>query len=280
MNQQILLLLTASPRFCNIIPMERILSTIILVILAGILIGCDEAARIDTPKLAELAQAQKENQKRIVSAGFYIYPFEVDANEFSLISETFTETKDPTMKFNIPDVFTDNGFAVTGGQRDDWAELGQKLLLTEARKTETISLMVQEGIGNNIAAGILKESQQVFCKISDNKFFYLTLGPGQPSLRLRISKVIGLLGVCRVDITPVFIPGQLDKEGIFIKNKLIKNTVFNASTIYFHIRPGQWVLFGLKNYDPEHRMLSDTFFSSKTSPTVRLVLVACNVIRE
>jgi hypothetical protein len=260
--------------------MERILSAIILVILAGLLTGCNEAARTDISKLSDLAQTQRENQKRVVSAGFYIYPFEVDANEFSLISETFTETGDPEMKFNITDVFTDNGFAVAGGQRDDWAELGEKLLLTHARKTETISLMVYEDIGNDIATGILKDTQKVFCKISDNKFFYLNLGQGQPSLRLRISKVVGLLGVCRVDITPVFIPGQIDQDGIFIRNRLIKNTVFNASTINFRIRPGQWVLFGPKNYDPEHRLLSSTFFSSKTSPTVRLVLLVCNVIRE
>ena len=262
--------------------MERILSAIILVILAGVLAGCNKSARTDADisKLAELAQAQRENQKRVVSAGFYIYPFEVDANEFSLISETFTETSDPVMKFNIPDVFTDNGFAATGGQRDDWAELGEKLLLTHARKTETISLMVYEDIGNEVAAGILKEAQQVFCKISDNKFLYLTLGPGQPALRLRISRVIGLLGICRVDITPVFIPGQMSKDGIFVKNKLIKNTVFNGSTIHFRIRPGQFVLFGPKSYEPEHRMLSSTFFATKNSPTVRLVLLACNVIRE
>ena len=262
--------------------MERILSAIILVVLAGVLTGCNEGARTDADisKISELPRIHKEDQRNFASAGFYVYSFDVDANEFNLISEAFEEPDDPTMKFNIPDVFTDNGFAVIGGQRDDWPELGQKLILAQAKKTETISLMLHERIGDDITVGFLKEAQQVFCKISDNKFLYLKLGPGQPALRLRMSRLIGLLGVCRVDITPVFTQGQMNKNGIFVRNRLIKDTVFKGSTIHFRIRPGQFVLFGPKDYESEHRMLSSTFFARKNSPTVRLVLIACNVIRE
>ena len=51
--------------------------------------------------------------------------------------------------------------------------------------------------------------------------------------------------------------------------------------IDFDIRPGQFVLFAPASYEPEYRMLSSTFFSLRNPPlTVRLVLLACNVIRE
>ena len=262
--------------------MERILSAIILVVLAGVLTGCSEDVRTeaDIPKISEITNSGEE-KNRPVSAGFYVYFFEIDANEFSLISESLAELNDPEMKLAISNVFTDNGFAIAAGQRSDWTELGAKLLLAQAKKTATISLMVYEGISDDIAVSSLKEANSVFCKVADNKFLNLELGPGQSRLRLKISSVIGLLGVCRVDITPVFMPGRMESDDRFIRNKLAKETVFDGSALNFHIRPGQFVLIGPRNYEPEHRTLSSMFFSLKETPsTVRLVLLACNVIRK
>jgi len=261
--------------------MERILSAIILVVLAGVLVGCNDGrGDADIPKISEVAKL-KEEKNRSVSAGFYVYLLEIDANEFGLISESLAELNEPEMKLTISKVFSDNGFVIAAGQRSDWVELGAKLLLAQARKTETISLLVYEGISNDIAVSSLKEPNSVFCKVGDNKFLNLKLGPGQNRLRLRISSVIGLLGVCRVDVMPIFMPGRMNNDDRFIRNKFAKETVFKGSALNFRIHPGQFVLIGSKNYEPEHRTLSSIFFSSKEPPyTVRLVLLACNVIRE
>ena len=262
--------------------MERILSAIILIVLAGVLAGCSEDVRTeaDIPKISEIARS-KEEKNRSVSAGFYVYLFEIDANEFNLISENLAELNDAEMKWAVPKVFTDNGFVIAAGKRNDWTELGAKLLLAQAKKTSTISLMLYEDISDDIAVSSLKEPNSVFCKVADNKFLNLKLGPGQSRLRVRISSVIGLLGVCRVDITPVFIPGRMKSDDRFIRNKLARETVFNGSALNFRIRPGQFVLIAPGNYEPEHRTLSGMFFSLKEPPpTVRVMLLACNVIRE
>ena len=262
--------------------MERILSAIILVVLVGVLAGCSGDARTgaDAPKISEIAKF-KEEKSRSMSVGFYVYFFEIDANEFSLISESLAGLNEPEMKLAIPKVFTDNSFVIAAGQRSDWAALGARLLLVQAEKAATISLMVYEGISDDIAVSSLKEPNSVFCKVADNKFLNLELGPGQSQLRLRISSVIGLLGVCRVDVTPVFMPGRMNNDDRFIRNKFARETVFNGSALNFRIRPGQFVIIGPSSYEPEHRTLSGMFFSSKEAPsTVRLMLLACNVIRE
>lgn len=262
--------------------MERILSAIILVILAGVLVGCGEDVRTgdNIPRISEITRSREENS-RPVRVGFYVYLFEIDANEFSLISESLAELNDPEMKLAVPKIFTDNGFIIAAGQRSDWAQLGAKLLLVQAQKTATISLMLYEGISDDIAVSVLKEPNSVFCKVADNKFLNLKLGPGQSRLRLKISSVIGLLGVCRVDVTPVFMPGWMENYDRFIRNKLAGETVFDSSALNFRIRPGQFVLVGPKNYDPRHRTLGGVFFSLKGArPVVRLMLLACNVIRE
>lgn len=261
--------------------MERIRSTIILIILAATLTGCNRNARTGIFKISDIAKPPRESQSRYINAGFYVYFFELPADEFNLLSDSLTEPNNPEMKFTVPEIFTENGFVLTGGSRSDWAELGSKLLMAQAQKTETLSLMVHEGIGDDIVINTLKSTHRVFCKVSDNKFLYLKLGPGRAGLRLKIAPVIGLLGICDVDITPVFIFGQMNKNGIFIRNKLIRNTVFQGSTVNFRIHPGQFVLFAPTSYEPENRMLSSTFFSLQNPPlTVRLVLLACNVIRE
>ena len=261
--------------------MERIRSTIILIILAAALAGCNEAGRTEISKISDITDPSKENQSNYINAGFYVYFFELPADEFDLISDSLAEPNAPEMKFTIPEIFTENGFLLTGGPRSDWAELGSKLLLAQAQKTETINLMVHEGIGDDIVVNTLKSTRRVFCKMSDNKFLYLKLGPGRAGLRLKIAPVIGLLGICSVDVTPVFVFGQTSKDGRFIKNRLTKNTVFQDSTVNFRIRPGQFVLFAPAAFEPEYRLLSSTFFSLQEPPlTVRLVLLACKTIRE
>jgi hypothetical protein len=262
--------------------MERILSTIILIILTCTLAGCNRGGHIgDISKISDIAQSPRENQSHYINAGFYVYFFELPADEFDLLSDSLTEPNNPDMKFSAPEIFTENGFVLTGGSRSDWAELGSKLLMAQAQKTKTISLMVHEGISDDIVVNTLKSTRRIFCKVSGNKFLYLKLGPGTAGLRLKIEPVIGLLGICSVDVTPVFVFGQMDKDGRFIKNKLLRDTVFESSTVNFRIRPGQFVLFGPESFELEHRMLSGTFFSPQNPPlTVRLVLLACNVIRE
>ena len=262
--------------------MERILSAIVLVVLAGVLTGCGDDVRTeaDTPKISEITNSMEE-ENRPVSAGFYVYFFEIDANEFDLISESLADLNDPDMKLTVPGVFSDNGFIIAAGQRSDWTELGAKLLLVQARKISTISLMLYENISDDIAVSSLKDANSVFCKVADNKFLNLKLGPGQSRLRLRISGLIGLLGVCRVDVTPVFVPGRMRSDDRFIRNKLAGETVFNGSALNFRIRPGQFVLIAPGDYEPQRRTLSGMFFSSKKPrPTVRVMLLACNVIRE
>jgi len=254
--------------------MERSLSAIILVILAGALAGCNKGARTadDISKISDIPRSPEQNQSRYINTGFYVYFFELPVDGFNLLSESLDEPNSPEMRFSVPQIFTDNGFVLTGGSRSDWAELGSKLLLAGAKKTKTISLMLHEGISDDIAVNTLKSTHRVFCKVSENKFLHLKLSPGRASLRVKIAPVIGLLGVCSVDVTPVFIFGQIDKNGMFVRNKLLSDAVFQGSAVNFRIRPGQFVLFAPAGYAPEYRMLSDTFFSLRNPPlTVRLV---------
>ena len=79
----------------------------VLAVLVGIVAGCDEGVRRDSDidKISKIHRL-KDNRDNFINAEFIVYFFEVNANKFSLISESMAESSYPEMKSAVPEIFS------------------------------------------------------------------------------------------------------------------------------------------------------------------------------
>ncbi len=254
---------------------------------AAVLLTSCNAPEKDEPiwqqvKLGDLvppADAKHPAGQLLKTINLNIYIFEMPAENISALNDVWQMLYAKPLKFNDYDAFCANSFLVGFGQIQMWNKIANILRDAGGRKIETVSLLLPDGQSNDFTITRLDKEQTIFYISTSGSMEGTTIGPGKLALRIKVEKIPGSRGVCRVNAQPVFpSPIQSPAQQLAARAKLVE-FLFTSAGFGLKMSPGDFVLLGPEKYIDHQITLGSLFFSRPgRRPTVRMFLLVCTRI--
>lgn len=264
--------------------MIRFFRIMLFICVAALLTGC--SAPGDRPiweqvKLRDVAasSAERPGGRLLKTINLDIHIFEIPAENVGKLNEIWQMLYTEPLKFNNYDAFRENSFLVGFGQIQMWNEVADVLRNSGARKGETVSLVLPDGQTNDFTVAALHGNQTVFYVSSAGSMEDVTVGPGKIVLRIKVKKIPGERGVCKVNAQPVFtLPIQTPIPQLTAQ---AKSAEFHFTSAGFDLKmsPSDFILLGPERYIENQITLDGLFFSRPGRiPTVKVFLFVCTRI--
>ncbi len=202
--------------------------------------------------------------------------FEMPAEDVNVLNYVQRMLYTKPLQFNDYDAFKANSFSVRFGQIQMWNTIANVLRDAGCKHIETVSLLLPDGETSDFTITKLNKEQTVFYTSTAGSLEGVTIGPGKLALRIKVEKIPGERGVCKVTALPVF-PSPITSPIPQLAEQAKSNEYFFTSA-GFHLKmsPGDFVLFGPDKYISHQITLGSLFFSRpKPKPTIRLFLIIC-----
>ena len=138
-----------------------------------------------------------------------------------------------------------------------------------AERTETVSLILADGVFDDLGVMGLGGRKQIFYVGEPGQMQRVSIGPGTINLRVTARSIAGARGVCKVSVYPVFLKSGYER----IKRSLINpdsgEFVFEACGFEVgKLSPGEFFFFGSKKHFSSEMSLSGMLFSKKRGKAV------------
>jgi hypothetical protein len=183
------------------------------------------------------------------------------------------------LKFNNYDAFCANSFSAGFGQIQMWDKIANALYYAGGRKIETVSLLLPDGQTRDFTIARLNKKETIFYISTAGSMEGATIGPGRLALRIKVEKIPGSRGVCRVNILPVFpspISSPIPQLDASAKSS---EFLFTSAGFCLKMSPGDFILLGPEKYIGHQITLGSLFFSRPgRRPAVRIFLLFCTRI--
>jgi hypothetical protein len=272
---------------------------LILLFSALFLTGCgknkEEKPIWEQVKVGDIAPSDnlQSASTSLQTINFDVYVFEIPDENVSKLKKIWGMLYSKPLRFTNPEVFNANLFCVRFGQIQIWNQVRDMLVLLNAQKIVTISVMLISGQTSDIAVTGLNESQSVSYIFTDGSRQKATIGPGIVVLRLKAEKIPDMRGRCKLIANPVFtlpISGTIPTLAARTK---AREFYFNSVAFALEMSPGDFVILGPKKYTSDVTTLSGLFFNNpkgrlffdeyelktpERKSTVRIFLIVCTNI--
>jgi hypothetical protein len=266
--------------------MIRLFQIMVLLCTATLLTSCKAPEKkkpiLEQVKISDLAPPPEVNNaagRLLKTINLDIHIFEMpaeDANVFNYVQQMLY-TK--PFHFNDYDAFKANSFSVSFGQIEMWDTIAKVLRDAGCKHIEIVSLLLPDGETSDFTITKLSKEQTIFYTSSDGSLEGATVGPGKLVLRIKVEKIPGSRGVCKVSATPAFtLPAQNPISQLAGQAKL-NEFLFTSAGFYLKMSPGDFVLLGPEKYLGHQITLGSLFFSRpKPKPTITMFLIICTRI--
>ena len=208
-----------------------------------------------------------------------IHIFEMPAEDINALNDIWQMLYTKPLQFNDYDAFCANSFLVGFGQIPMWNIIADILRDAGGKQIETVSLLLPDGETNDFTIVRLDKEQTIFYISSAGSMEGATIGPGKLALRIKVEKIPGSRGVCKVNALPVFpspITSPIPQLAAQAKSA---EFLFTSAGFCLKMSPGDFVLLGPEKYIGHQITLGSLFFSRpKPKPTVRMFLLICTRI--
>jgi hypothetical protein len=233
-------------------------------------------------KLSDLAPPPEVNNaasRLLKTINLDINIFEMPAEDVNVINYVQQMLYTKPLQFNNYDAFKANSFSARFGQIEMWNTIANVLRDAGCKHIETISLLLPDGETSDLTITRLNKEQTVFYTSSAGSLEGATIGPGKLAMRIKVEKIPGERGVCKVNAMPVF-PSPITSPIPQLAERAKSNEfLFTSAGFYLKMSPGDFVLLGPDKYISHQITLGSLFFSRpKPKPTVRLFLIICTRI--
>jgi hypothetical protein len=234
-------------------------------------------------KMPELISQQQPSENKSMFVGLYIYIFHIQADKLTEIQEQISRTDALSVKYNDPAAFSANGLVDCAGDRTSWQKIAELLAQSQPQTREHINLLITENIINDIVVAQTPRPVSV-TYYSNGATAGIGFDAGRIALRLKVSSLIGLRQVCRLDITPVYKTGLGQKAKKSSVEQENYEFAFESAALNVRLQPGWFVLLApaQTQTDPNiAQTIGDIMSYSQTdSNAVNLCLIACNLINS
>jgi hypothetical protein len=280
--------------------MIRVFQIAVLSCAVTSLIGCNVPEK-DKPiwqqvkigDLAPSANGKRPTGRLLKTINFSIYIFEIPAGNISILDDVwpmphasdFPENRKivylytKPLRFNDSDAFGANSFLIGFGQLEMWDKIADLLRSADAKKVETVSLLLPDGQANDLTITGLGKEQMFFYASAGGSMEGVSIGPGKLALRIKAEKIPGSRGICNVDIQPVFSPPAKSPIPQLAAREKSHEFVFTSAGFKLKMSPGDFVFLGPGKYIGQQITLGGLFFSRpKPRPVIRTYLIICTRI--
>jgi len=280
--------------------MIRIFQIAVLSCAAVLLISCN-ASEKNKPvwqqvKIGDLAPSDRGKRpagRLLKTINFSIHIFEIPAENISILDEVwplpsgceFAENQKSAslyrkpLRFNDSDAFSANSFLIGFGRLEMWDKIADLLRSADAKRVETVSLLLPDGQANDLTVAGLDNEQMIFYASAGGSTEAVSIGPGKLLLRIKAEKIPGSRGVCDVDIQPAFSPPTKSPIAQLAAREKLSEFVFTSAGFELKMSPGDFVFLGPEKYISRRVTLAGLFFSRpEPRPVVRTYLIICTRI--
>jgi hypothetical protein len=266
--------------------MTRFFQITVLICTAALLTSCNapekEKPIWEQVKLSDLATSSDVNNpasRLLKTINLNIHIFEMPAEDVNVFNYVQQMLYTKPLQFNDYDAFKANSFLVGFGQIQMWNTIANVLRDAGSKHIETVSLLLPDGETSDFTITRLNKEQTIFYISTTGSMEGATIGPGKLALRIKVEKIPGSRGVCKVNAQPVFpspITSPIPQLAAQAKSA---EFLFTSAGFCLKMSPGDFVLLGPEKYIGHQITLGSLFFSRpKPKPTVRMFLLICTRI--
>ncbi|MFA5252961.1 MAG: hypothetical protein WC454_10310, partial [Phycisphaerae bacterium] len=215
-------------------------------------------------KLSDLAPpsgAKSIADRRLKTINLDIHIFEMPAENISALTDTWQILYTKPLRFNDHEAFKANSFAAGFGQIQMWNAIGNVLNDAGCKHIETASLLLPDGETSDFTITRLTKEQTVFYTSSSGSLEGATIGPGNLALRIKVEKIPGSRGVCKVNAQPVFPSLITSPIPQLAEHAKVNEFLFTPVGFNLKMSPGDFVLLGPDKYIAHQITLGSLFFS-------------------
>ncbi len=236
---------------------------------------------LEQVKISDLAPLEVNNAsgRLLKTINLDINIFEMPAEDVNVFNSVQQMLYTKPLQFNNYDAFKANSFSASFGQIEMWNTIANVLRDAGCKHIETVSLLLLDGETSDFTIIRLNNEQTVFYISSAGSLEGATVGPGKLVLRIKVEKIPGSRGVCKVSATPAFaLPAQSSIPQLAERAK-VNEFLFTSTGFYLKMSPGDFVLLGPEKYIGHQITLGSLFFSRpKPKPTITMFLIICTRI--
>ena len=272
---------------------QILISSMVIAVLTGCHPPKQTSAFWQQVKITDLSplHSVKETETQLLKTiNFNIYTFEIPAENITVMDSIWEMLYTEPIQFNNYDTFIANSFLVGFGQIQMWNKIADLLRKGNGRKTEVTSLISTDGQSNDVIVSQLQDEHTIFYVSTEGVMEGVAIGPGQLSLRIKARKIAGRRGICRVEVTPVFVSPTLEVIPQLDNNAKSGDFAFASVGFKVNMSPGDFVLIGSRKYHSHQITLDSLFFStplsainkasSESKPIISLYLIICTDIMD
>jgi hypothetical protein len=233
-------------------------------------------------KISDLASSSDVNHpasRLLKTINLNIYIFEMPAENISALNDAWQMLYTKPLQFNDYDAFKANSFLVGFGQIQMWDKIADILRDAGGKEIEKVSLLLPDGETNDFTIARLDKEQTIFYISSAGSMEGATIGPGKLALRIKVEKIPGSRGVCKVDAQPVFPSPITSPIPQLAEHAKSAEFLFTSAGFGLKMSPGDFVLLGPEKFISHQITLGSLFFSRPgPKPAVRMLLLVCTRI--
>jgi hypothetical protein len=233
-------------------------------------------------KLSDLAPSPDANdptRRLLKTINLDINIFEMSAEDSNVLNVVWQMMYTKPLKFNDYEAFKANSFSIGFSQIQMWNTIANVLRDAGCKHTETVSLLLPDGETSDFTITRLNKEQTVFYISTAGSMEGVTIGPGKLALRIKVEKILGERGVCKVTAQPVFPSPITSPIPQLAERTKVNEFLFTSAGFYLKMSPGDFILLGPDKYIGHQITLGSLLFSNpKPKPTVRMFLIICTRI--
>lgn len=201
-----------------------------------------------------------------VKCELIIHVLEVPVDNYPLFRQVWARLYDKGLAFQSKEAFVENGWLLGFGNDRKWSELDNIIVRTEARKSQTVHLVLEENLPDNFTVSKLGGIQELFYYIGQGQLAASTLKNGYAGLKFEAKKIAAARGILEFHVTPFFAkPGSIDS-----KEELFRHVGFQ-----FDASPDEFVLLGPNEYDSRAGTLKGLYFANDGRfPAVKVFVIS------
>jgi hypothetical protein len=266
--------------------MIRFFQIMVLICTAALFTSC-KAPEKEKPvweqvKLGDLATYSDANNpggRLLKTINLDIHIFEMPAEDVNVFNYVQTMLYTKPLQFNDYDAFKANSFSAGFGQIEMWNTIANVLLAAGCKHVETVALLLPDGETSDFTIAKLNKEQTVFYTSSAGSLEGATVGPGKLALRIKVEKIPGERGVCKVDVLPVFTSPTTSPIPQLAAQAKSNEFLFTPAGFCLKMSPADFVLLGPEKYISHKITLGSLFFSRPgRKPSVEMFLLVCTGI--
>ncbi len=262
--------------------MNRLSLIVLLSCLIALLAGCAHEPPIwETVKITDLvppANTKNPDGPLLKKANFKVYIFDIPAEKADVLNDIWPMLSTRPLGFNDDKAFAANLFSAGLGRVADWGRIARTLRAAGAKQAMTISMMLPQGLANDLTIAEFPQEQTIFYTTADGSAEGLTVNSGALVLRINAEPVPGSRGLCRVGAKPLYTPLIRTAVRQLAEKARAGEVPFDFAGLELKMGPDDFIFLGPKKFINNRITLGGLFFKKPDKPVLRTYLIVCTSV--